>query len=508
MAEVCSPGVLEATTIVSYVHVVWFAAILLVGLFGITGAYGKMTESGYGSRSFRIDPRLGWFFQESPSLAFPLFCLLTQWRNLHPRQVLLLGLFTLHYLQRSIIYPVLMRSRRKTSIFSMVLPAFAYCFTNGWLQSAYARCVSDPSEITPMQLFFGVTFYAAGLLLNLHSDHILRNLRKGEGDGQKYYTPYGGMFRFISCPNYLGEIMEWLGYAMASGWGLAPVSFAFCTFANLFPRALEDYPPWWKVSSFDTLTNTAFCDFKNFADNYAVPGPILRSSKILSIVVEDTGIHTDVVGCPEIDDRPAVHMTYQSMHRLKTYRRDERNATAFYFDDHPRPNNAGLDPLRVIDISSIRDKKHKLNLEASKVEFMPKGYWFQGYWYDEDDDGWYDDDDDDEDDDEDDNEERAFFIENDDDIPSPEEYEEPRQHIFDASKKRNINTATTDLPIVELEEVCLAAMELVKETFPDFNHWCAVFHGVAEEALTAAKLGSWQFVPIDSGYLVIPPANE
>ncbi|KAF4753277.1 hypothetical protein FOZ62_009865, partial [Perkinsus olseni] len=266
-----------------------------------------------------------------------------------------------------------------------------------------------------------------------------------------------------------------------------------------------DYPPWWKVSSFDTLTNTAFCDFKNFADNYAVPGPILRSSKILSIVVEDTGIHTDVVGCPEIDDRPAVHMT------LKTYRRDERNATAFYFDDHPRPNNAGLDPLRVIDISSIRDKKHKLNLEASKVEFMPKGYWFQGYWYDEDDDGWYDDDDDDDDDedddDEDDNEERAFFIENDDDIPSPEEYEEPRQHIFDASKKRNINTATTDLPIVELEEVCLAAMELVKETFPDFNHWCAVFHGVAEEALTAAKLGSWQFVPIDSGYLVIPPAN-
>ncbi|KAF4705685.1 hypothetical protein FOZ63_000216, partial [Perkinsus olseni] len=100
--------------------------------------------------------------------------------------------------------------------------------------------------------------------------------------------------------------------------------------------AKQDYPPWWKVSSFDTLTNTAFCDFKNFADNYAVPGPILRSSKILSIVVEDTGIHTDVVG--------------------------------------------------VIDISSIRDKEHKLNLEASKVEFMPKGYWFQGYWYDEDDD--------------------------------------------------------------------------------------------------------------------------
>ncbi|KAF4720251.1 3-oxo-5-alpha-steroid 4-dehydrogenase 1, partial [Perkinsus olseni] len=100
------------------------------------------------------------------------------------------------------------------------------------------------------------------LLLNLHSDHILRNLRKGEGDGQKYYTPYGGMFRFISCPNYLGEIMEWLGYAMASGWGLAPVSFAFCTFANLFPRALEVHK-WYraKFEDYNKLNRKAILPF-------------------------------------------------------------------------------------------------------------------------------------------------------------------------------------------------------------------------------------------------------
>ncbi|KAF4723099.1 3-oxo-5-alpha-steroid 4-dehydrogenase 1 [Perkinsus olseni] len=246
MAGFCTPGVVEATTVVSYALIVVFSAVLLVGIFGITAAYGKMIESGYGSYSFQIDPRLGWFLQEFPSLAFPLLCLLTQWSNLHPCQVLLLGMLILHYLQRSIIYPVLMHSHRKTSI-SIVLYAFAFCCTNGSLQSAWTRCVFDPSQISAVQLVIGVSLYFTGLLVNLQSDHILRNLRRGAKDAQRYYIPYGGMFRFISCPNYFGEMMEWLGYAMASGWGLAPVTFAsgssqaFCTFANLFPRALQQH---------------------------------------------------------------------------------------------------------------------------------------------------------------------------------------------------------------------------------------------------------------------------
>ena len=44
------------------------------------------------------------------------------------------------------------------------------------------------------------------------------------------------MFRWISCPNYFGEILEWSGWALAS-WTLAGVAFAIFTFANLAPRA-------------------------------------------------------------------------------------------------------------------------------------------------------------------------------------------------------------------------------------------------------------------------------
>jgi protein-S-isoprenylcysteine O-methyltransferase Ste14 len=60
------------------------------------------------------------------------------------------------------------------------------------------------------------------------------------------------LYRWISCPNYLGEIVEWSGWALAT-WSLPGLAFAVWTAANLAPRAhshhlwyrehFEDYPP-------------------------------------------------------------------------------------------------------------------------------------------------------------------------------------------------------------------------------------------------------------------------
>lgn len=90
----------------------------------------------------------------------------------------------------------------------------------------------------------------AGFALNLHSDNTLLKLRKPGETG--YSIPQGGGFRYVSCPNYLGEVMEWAGWALAT-WSLAGLAFFVFTAANLVPRALshhrwyrerfEDYPP-------------------------------------------------------------------------------------------------------------------------------------------------------------------------------------------------------------------------------------------------------------------------
>jgi 3-oxo-5-alpha-steroid 4-dehydrogenase 1 len=41
----------------------------------------------------------------------------------------------------------------------------------------------------------------------------------------------------VSCPNHLGEIVQWFGFALMA-WNLPALSFAVWTAANLIPRAV------------------------------------------------------------------------------------------------------------------------------------------------------------------------------------------------------------------------------------------------------------------------------
>ena len=82
-------------------------------------------------------------------------------------------------------------------------------------------------------------------MMNLNSDAILRNLRKPGETG--YKIPRGGFFRFVSAPNYLGELIEWSGWALAT-WSLPGLAFLLWTAANLVPRAISNHK--WYVSTF------------------------------------------------------------------------------------------------------------------------------------------------------------------------------------------------------------------------------------------------------------------
>ena len=66
----------------------------------------------------------------------------------------------------------------------------------------------------------------------------MRRLRRSGEDG--YKIPDGGLYRWVSCPNYLGEILAWTGWAIAA-WSLAFLAFAVFTVANLLPRALANH---------------------------------------------------------------------------------------------------------------------------------------------------------------------------------------------------------------------------------------------------------------------------
>ncbi len=64
----------------------------------------------------------------------------------------------------------------------------------------------------------GAALFACGFVTHVLSDRTLRSLRRnGEGG---YQIPHGGLFEYVSSPNYFGEILEWCGWAIAT-WSLA-----------------------------------------------------------------------------------------------------------------------------------------------------------------------------------------------------------------------------------------------------------------------------------------------
>jgi len=84
----------------------------------------------------------------------------------------------------------------------------------------------------------GIIIFFFGFFTHVHSNHIIRNLRNpGETD---FKIPYGGMFRFVSCPSYLGEITEWTGWSIMT-WSISGLVFAIWTAANLGPRARSNH---------------------------------------------------------------------------------------------------------------------------------------------------------------------------------------------------------------------------------------------------------------------------
>ena len=122
---------------------------------------------------------------------------------------------------------------------SIILMGCVFNVINAYLIGGWLFYVSPTDEypaswlISP-KFIIGTVVFFAGMAINIHSDHIIRHLRR-PGD-RRHYIPKGGMFRYVTSANYLGEFTEWVGYAVLT-WSLPGVIFALWTFANLGPRA-------------------------------------------------------------------------------------------------------------------------------------------------------------------------------------------------------------------------------------------------------------------------------
>lgn len=201
-----------------------------------TAPYGKHVQPGWGPS---LPAPLAWFLMESPTLWLTLLLYPHGRNRSHPVALAVLFLYLLHYAHRTLIYPLRLHlfSARKATGFPLLIAFFAFAFNllNAYLQS---RSASHYADYTSQRwawprLAVGAAIFFWGMAVNISSDLALVRL-KAEGKG--YKIPRGGWFELVSCPNYTGEMMEWLGWAVMA-WSPAALGFFLYTCSNLGPRA-------------------------------------------------------------------------------------------------------------------------------------------------------------------------------------------------------------------------------------------------------------------------------
>jgi hypothetical protein len=225
------------------------AVVTWLALRFVTAPYGRHTRSGWGPM---IPSRLGWLVMESPAVVF--FALVYAQGEHRGALVplILFGTWQFHYIQRTLVYPFRMRARGKRMALAIPLLAFAFNLVNAWINARWISQIGhyDRSWLWDPRFLCGAVLFLAGWWINVRSDSLLFRLRDS-GDSA-YRVPRGGLHELVASPNYLGEIIEWTGFALMS-WSPAALAFALYTVANLAPRAsshlrwyrdtFPDYPP-------------------------------------------------------------------------------------------------------------------------------------------------------------------------------------------------------------------------------------------------------------------------
>jgi hypothetical protein len=219
---------------------IWIClAVVVFILLRFTRApYGRHNS---GHRGIGIPNRTAWFLMEFPALLVLSYVTITGTAEKNITVWILTLCFVIHYFHRSVIYPLRIRTKGKTMPLMVVCMAVFFNIVNGGLIGYYNGSLQEqfkPSWLSDPRFLTGIVLFLSGMAINISSDQTLIRMRKSGETG--YSIPEGGLFRYISCPNFLGEIIEWLGYALMS-WSLPALSFFIWTVCNLVPRALDHH---------------------------------------------------------------------------------------------------------------------------------------------------------------------------------------------------------------------------------------------------------------------------
>lgn len=214
---------------------------------------------------FNLPGKWAWATMEAPGFLTLLYIMFTlpeeqgiaelPWGNW-----IMAGLFTIHYLYRALLAPLVLNP--SMSPIHPLVWALAVCFQlanaisiGGWLAGYGPTTVHGwAGRLYIMEI--GMVIWGWGLLANIFHDDDLREIRRAADRRQRreaeesgkppekvdkiYMLPKSGLFRYILYAHYFCEWIEWAGFWMVGGWNCTPArSFLLNEIATMLPRALQ-----------------------------------------------------------------------------------------------------------------------------------------------------------------------------------------------------------------------------------------------------------------------------
>ncbi len=173
--------------------------VVFVALHFFEAGYGYLFDRRYGPP---VPNKIGWIAMEAPVFVAMCALWIASDRTWEAAPLALFALFQLHYLQRAFIFPLLMRGKSRMPL-GIVAMGAAFNLVNALMQGGWIFFIAPADYYADWfarpYIYVGGALFLAGMAVNLHSDRIIRHLRR-PGD-TRHYIPRGGMFRYVSSAN-------------------------------------------------------------------------------------------------------------------------------------------------------------------------------------------------------------------------------------------------------------------------------------------------------------------
>ena len=196
------------------INYIWIAiaitTFMVLVIFKIKAPYGRHSNNKWG---VMISNKWGWFVMELPAFLLMPIITLTGPAEKNELTYLLLVLWALHYFNRTFIFPFKLKTKNKKMPLLIVVSAILFNSVNGFLNGYYLGYLNtEISSVISLNVMIGLVVFFTGMYINKTADKHLISLRT---NNESYQIPYGGMFKYISCPNHFGEVIEWIGFMLS-----------------------------------------------------------------------------------------------------------------------------------------------------------------------------------------------------------------------------------------------------------------------------------------------------